>query len=286
MAFAVKQGRIKASPVDSELIPVSGNAKKEQRVLSAEQARAFLTVCEGTKYGALFAAMLWTGCRPGELAGLQWKDVDLDRGILAIRRALVRTRPTAKARGAGTSFELAPTKTRKDRTIPIPADLVRLLRSHKAAHNAYRLAAGAEYEDHGLVFCGEFGRPLYLDLVAGRYFKPLLAVAAAHMLGRTLPALPVPSRSKAYAAAREAREAAERDTMIAADFPDLSLYSLRHSMATLLLESGVHAKIVADRLGHATTATTLQVYSHVTPHIQQQAVTALEESLGTRSRSA
>lgn len=49
------------------------------------------------------------------------------------------------------------------------------------------------------------------------------------------------------------------------------LYDLRHSMATLALVAGIHPKIVSERLGHATTKQTLDTYSHVTPHMQEQA---------------
>lgn len=53
------------------------------------------------------------------------------------------------------------------------------------------------------------------------------------------------------------------------------LYDLRHTCATLLLLKGVHPKVVAERLGHANIAMTLQVYSHVLPTMQQDATTKL-----------
>lgn len=159
-----------------------------------------------------------------------------------------------------------------------------MLREHRRTQAAHRLLAGSEYEDHGLVFGGDLGRPLHLDTLAARYFKPLLPLAAAHLLGRDLPSLPAPSRSKCYATAKLARDCAESETMRAAQFPELSLYGCRHTMATLLLRRGTHPKIVADRLGHAKTATTLEIYSHVTPDIQREAVTALEDSLAPKPR--
>ena len=58
--------------------------------------------------------------------------------------------------------------------------------------------------------------------------------------------------------------------------PTVRLYDLRHSMATLALEAGVHPKVVSERLGHSTTQLTLDTYSHVTPHMQDRA----SESLG------
>ena len=55
----------------------------------------------------------------------------------------------------------------------------------------------------------------------------------------------------------------------------MRIYDLRHTHATMLLEAGVHPRVVAERLGHASVNLTLQRYSHVLPHIQQSAVDAL-----------
>ena len=60
---------------------------------------------------------------------------------------------------------------------------------------------------------------------------------------------------------------------------DLSLYSLRHSCASLLLQAGVHPKVVAERLGHSSTRLTLDVYSHTVPTMQEDATAQLERML-------
>lgn len=284
LAYAVRLGKLRRSPMVPGMIPVDGREKREQPTLTAEQARALLDVAAGDRYGAFIATLLWTGCRPGEVAGLRWSDVDLEAGRLAIRRALVRTKPNADARGKGKSWTLAPTKTRRERSMPIPAELVTVLRDHRRAQAEHRLLAGAEYEDRGLVFTTDFGRPVHLDTIAARHLKPLLPVAAAHLLGRRLPSLPPPSRKPSYREAVQARAAAEAAAMRDAGFPSISLYSCRHTVATLLLSTGTHPKIVADRLGHAKTSTTLEIYSHVTPDLQEEAVSALESSLARKAR--
>lgn len=58
--------------------------------------------------------------------------------------------------------------------------------------------------------------------------------------------------------------------------PPRNFYALRHSHATLLLELGVHPKIVQERLGHHDIKVTLSTYSHVSPTIQHRAVEMLE----------
>ena len=57
------------------------------------------------------------------------------------------------------------------------------------------------------------------------------------------------------------------------------LHDLRHAHATILLQQGVHPKIVQERLGHSTVATTLDIYSHVLPGLQETAARRFDESL-------
>jgi integrase len=61
--------------------------------------------------------------------------------------------------------------------------------------------------------------------------------------------------------------------------PSIRLYDLRHTGATLALAAGVPPKVVSEQLGHASSAFTLDVYSHVLPHMQEQAAVKLEELL-------
>ncbi|MFC1915532.1 tyrosine-type recombinase/integrase [Chloroflexota bacterium] len=56
-------------------------------------------------------------------------------------------------------------------------------------------------------------------------------------------------------------------------------HDLRHTYATLMLAAGVHAKIVSEALGHSTVAITLDIYSHVTPGLQEAAAKQLDSLL-------
>jgi integrase len=61
-----------------------------------------------------------------------------------------------------------------------------------------------------------------------------------------------------------------------AGLPHLTVHGLRHAHATLLLESGINPKVVSERLGHASIATTMDIYSHVLPGLQESAALALD----------
>jgi hypothetical protein len=81
-------------------------------------------------------------------------------------------------------------------------------------------------------------------------------------------ALPVPPRSLTHEFAKVAGRVK--------DVPRVRFHDLRHSHATQLLSAGVHPKIAQERLGHSTITTTLDLYSHVTETMQEDAAAKLD----------
>ncbi len=61
-----------------------------------------------------------------------------------------------------------------------------------------------------------------------------------------------------------------------AGLPHIRVHDLRHTVASILLEAGVHPKIVQDLLGHSTIRLTLDTYSHLTPALHQQAARTMD----------
>ena len=70
-----------------------------------------------------------------------------------------------------------------------------------------------------------------------------------------------------------------KQTLKKAELPELRLHDLRHTAATLMLQQGVHPKIVQERLGHSTISLTLDTYSHVAPAMQQEVAEKMDEIL-------
>ncbi len=64
-----------------------------------------------------------------------------------------------------------------------------------------------------------------------------------------------------------------------AGLPEIRLYDLRHTAATLALTVGISPKVVSEQLGHASAAFTLDTYSHVLPHMQEEAAAKMEAAL-------
>jgi integrase len=60
------------------------------------------------------------------------------------------------------------------------------------------------------------------------------------------------------------------------DLPRVRFHDLRHSHATQLLAAGLHPKIAQERLGHSTIATTMDIYSHVTAQVHEDAAAKID----------
>ena len=69
-----------------------------------------------------------------------------------------------------------------------------------------------------------------------------------------------------------------------AGLPKLTLHGLQYTHATILLEQGVNPKVVSERLGHASVATTMDIYSHVLPDMQEKAPLPIDAVLVGKKR--
>ncbi|WP_393965231.1 tyrosine-type recombinase/integrase [Exiguobacterium sp. S22-S28] len=69
------------------------------------------------------------------------------------------------------------------------------------------------------------------------------------------------------------------ETIKAASLPKITLHGLRHTHASLLMEMGVHAKVIQERLGHADATLTMDTYAHVLHTLQSDTATQFEQLL-------
>lgn len=106
----------------------------------------------GHRNEALYALMLSTGLRRGEALGLQWVDIDQEKGLLKIRRQLKRE---------GGALVTADTKTaRSRRTVNLPPPMMRMLEDHRNRQMLESRSVGPTWEDSGFVFTSTLGTPI------------------------------------------------------------------------------------------------------------------------------
>jgi len=139
----------------------------------------------------------------------------------------------------GTVILKEPKTARSRRAIDLPLSLVTLLRQYRSDQESQRLMLGKDLTEDDFVFCHIDGSPLNPNTVTHTFAK----------------------------------------VAVRAGLPHLRLHDLRHIHATMLLKAGVHPRVVQERLGHSSIATTLDIYSHTIPGLQKAAAERLDALL-------
>jgi integrase len=170
--------------------------------------------------------------------------VDPDTVRTSVRRwsrvlGVARRRSATRDPRVHLSAHDPPKTARSRRQVTLTQTALAALRRHRTRQIEERMAVGTAWQDRGLVFCDQLGGPLD---------------------GTSL-------------------TAAFRTLLARVGLPPLRFHDLRHTAATLMLGRGVHPKIASEMLGHATVAITLDLYSHVTPTMQQAAAAELDAVL-------
>ena len=153
-------------------------------------------------------------------------------------------RALKEPRGEGDKWRLERPKTKTAiRNVHLMPHTVEALREHRKRQVEERLAAGEDWgtgTEPNLVFTTSTGTYIRQSNLHRRHFKPILQ---------------------------------------AAGLPDMRIYDLRHSAASILLALGENPKVVQERLGHRDVGLTLNTYSHVVEGLQQQATARMAQAL-------
>ena len=148
---AVKWQLIAVNP--AVLVDAPRAGQHEITPLSAAEAQGLIKAAVGDRMEARWLVGLELVLRRGEALGLWWDDLDLDAGLLRVRRALQRQH------GGGLVFA-EPKTQRSKRTIPLPAQLADVLRQHRVRQEQERITAGSLWQDSPCVFTTPIGTPV------------------------------------------------------------------------------------------------------------------------------
>jgi integrase len=135
--------------------------------------------------------------------------------------------------------EAEPKTQKSRRSVLVAPFALEALKEHRIRQLETKLKAGSNWQEHDYVFCTLHGTHLNPNHIVDE-FKKLLKQAG---------------------------------------LPNIRFHDLRHNAATLLLSLGVHPKVVQELLGHTQIGITMDVYSHVLPGMQQDAMGKLNEAL-------
>ena len=137
-----------------------------------------------------------------------------------------------------------PKTTKSRRSIALAPDVVEIFHAIRGRQIEQRLDFSELWQNSGYVFTQISGAPVAPDMIS----KDFCAIV------------------------RKAK------------LPHLTFHGLRHAHATMALIAGVNPKTISERLGHSSIATTMDVYSHVLPGLQEEAAKAVENVLSQARR--
>jgi integrase len=187
----------------------------------------------------LWDLLLREGMRRGEALGLRWRDINWERGTAHI----VQTVSYDKGSGGAAKIQSRAKTRAGERTVRLSDETLARLKQRQQDWRLQRLAS-ERWQDTDLVVCTVDGGPINPSNV-GRAFRSIV----------------------------------QRSKVDGNPLRLIKVHELRHTSATLLLLGGVPAKVVSEKLGHASIAITLDTYSHVLPDMQEEAALVMSRLL-------
>jgi integrase len=226
---AAKMRVIPYNPADAVIVPNPDN--KEMKILNESQANAFLLAVRGGRYEGLYQIALVTGMRQSEILGLKWSDLDWKNKTISVSRQLIRN-PKSKAE------YFTDVKTSSGRRKIKLGDLtIEKLRDHLNFQiDERKHPVHGKWDNNDLIFPSNVGTPMNQSNLY-RNFKENLDKSGANI--------------------------DENGDKVRIRFHDL-----RHTAASLMLNHGVPAIIVSNRLGHSKVSITLDIYGHLIQQMQ------------------
>ena len=253
--FAVNDNIIRINPTDNMLkeLKKSHNFSIEKRkALTIPEQNLFINFLKtNSKYKhwyPVFAVMLGTGMRVGELTGLRWCDIDFEHGFINVNHTLVFYN---HGDNNGCSFSVNTPKTKAGyRTIPLLPAVKKALEMERTFQNEAGIKCTVQIDGYtDFVFINRFG-----------------ATQHQGTLNKAIRRIIRDCNDEVLLYSEE-----ENPVLL----PPFSCHSLRHTFTTRAVESGMNVKVLQEILGHKDFSTTLNIYTDVTNETKQKEITSL-----------
>lgn len=256
--MAVDDGYIRVNPSDrvlTELKKAHNMGVEKKKALTADEQKLFLnflkTHREYNHWYPIFAVMLGTGLRVGEVTGLRWCDVDFDDKTIDINHTLVYYNHAEN----GCYFSVNTPKTAAGkRTVPMldfVADALKMEKENQELNEIVCTATVDCYTD--FIFLNRFG-----------------GVQHQGTLNKAIRRIIRDCNDEVLAKAKDV------DTPVL--LPRFSCHTLRHSFTTRLCEAGVNIKVIQDTLGHSDISTTMNIYADCTKELKKKEFDSFEKA--------
>ena len=264
---AIHHGFIPTHPCDYVVLPRRPVDAEERapRLTEAQAKELFDMTEEFSWFTSVVRFLLLTGARSGEAFGLRWQDVDFDHHVLHIRRNLVNVKgqhwlDTPKTKGSIRQLCMSP-------------EIEKRLRRQKREQEIWMIHCGCD--DPSGAEAGSSGKqspaPATPDATSSRGTR-----SAAFPHPEMVFTTPKGNFIDHNYTARKFKQ-----FVAGTSFSAITLHSLRHANATLMLAAGVDLKVVAALLGHSSIATTANLYTEVLDSTKAEAAMKVLQQLSS-----
>lgn len=261
LAVAVEDGYMRMNISDNLLkeLKQSHNMETEhRRALTIQEQELFLDFLrkDNTPYHhwyPVFAVMLGTGMRVGEITGLRWEDVDFGEGMIDVNHTLVYYNHAEN----GCYFSVHTPKTKAgNRTIPMLDETREAFLAEKRYQEFNGLKCNVAVDGYtDFIFINRFGNVQHQGTL-NKALRRIIRDCNDEQLLKN-----------------------EKNPVL---LPRFSCHSLRHTFTTRLVEAGVNLKVVQDTLGHKDFSTTMDIYTDVTKELKQREFDNLQEKMNRK----
>ena len=263
------------NPMRRVKIPKISRRPRERHALTMDEwGRIIKRFPAGHRYHIPLMIGFYCGLRIAETCGLTWDDIDLEAHTLTVNHQITLHEDIPRGEdGLMRSWYITDPKTESSRrTIPFGETLYQALKAEKTLQAKDEMRRGGRY----LIQTAEKR--------ADGQGNEMLRIAAFHK--EEAPDLP---RIRMVCVDRLGRHTTSAQfryctSVITGELGiDFDYHALRHTHATVLIESGADVKNVQTRLGHANIETTLQTYVHDTEKMAARSVELFEEAAGLKT---
>ena len=250
LQIAVDDDFIRNNPSDNvlrELKKAHCFQSEKRRALTKPEQELFLNFLKThpvyEHWYPVFAVMIGTGLRVGEVTGLRWCDIDMESGMIDVNHTLVYYDHRTEGSKSGCYFNVNTTKTPASmRQVPMLGFVREAFEQEKQKQEDLGLHCEVTIDGYtDFIFINRFGQAQHqatLNKAIRRIIRDCNDEQFLH--------------------------SDEPDVLL----PHFSCHSLRHTFTTRMCEAGVNIKVIQDALGHSDISTTLNIYADVTKEMK------------------
>ena len=259
--MAVDDKYIRSNPSDKALKELKQShafKTEKRRALTIAEQELFLNYLRNNEtyshWYPIFAVMLGTGMRVGEITGLRWCDIDLDNGVIDINHTLVYYCHRHEVELNGCYFNINTPKTKaSNRKIPMIESVKEAFLMENANQEKSGIKCSAVIDGYSdFIFVNRNGKTQHQGTL-NKAIRRIIRDCNDEVLLND-----------------------ENATVL---LPHFSCHSLRHTFSTRMCEAGINVKVIQDTLGHQDISTTMNIYTDATKEMKKQEFESLDNYL-------